>query len=80
MKVLEISDSSAIAKIGFSYFTKVMINYVNSPNVNYFFECDHVEDVEQKVEYANDTLESVGELISDLRKSGVLKYSHKETV
>jgi len=68
MEVLEISNSSAIAKISFAD-KEVGVAYTSNPEHYYIFECDTPEDVKTQVQSA----ESIGKLISMLKKNGTLK-------
>jgi hypothetical protein len=68
MEVLEISNSSAIAKISFTD-KEVGVAYTSNPEHYYIFECDTPEDVKTQVQSA----ESIGKLISMLKKNGTLK-------
>lgn len=69
MEVLEIMNSSAIAKISFDYDEKqVGIAYTYKPEQVYLFKCDDLTYVKEQVNVA----ESVGKLVSQLRKDGTL--------
>ena len=69
MEVLEITNSSAISKISFNDETsEVGIAYTYKPETFYIFKCDEMEVVKEKVQ----TAESVGKLISQMKKDGVL--------
>ena len=68
MEVLEITNSSAIAKISFTE-TQVGVAYTYNPEKFYLFDCDNPDEVKEKVQSA----ESVGKLISTLKKNGKLK-------
>jgi hypothetical protein len=69
MEVLEITNSSAIAKISFDYDEKqVGIAYTYKPEQVYLFKCDDLTYVKEQVNVA----ESVGKLVSQLRKDGTL--------
>jgi hypothetical protein len=69
MEVLEISNSSAIAKISFnSEDSEVGIAYTYKPEKFYIFRCDDVVSVQEQIKSAD----SVGKLISELKKEGTL--------
>ena len=69
MQVLEFTDSSAIAKIQFDYDEKqVGVAYTFKPDKIYVFKCDDVDFVKNEIKGA----ESVGKLVSALRKDGTL--------
>jgi len=70
MQVLEFTDSSAIAKIQFdNEQNQVGVAYTYKPEKVYVFGCDDVSFVKEQVEVA----ESVGKLISQLKKEGTLQ-------
>ena len=69
MEVLEIENSSAIAKISFDYEeNQVGVAYTYKPEMFYLFTCEDIQSVREKI----DTTESVGKYISQLRKEGTL--------
>ena len=69
MEVLEFTDSSAIAKIQFdNEQNQVGVAYTYKPEKVYVFNCNDLNLVKEQVEVA----ESVGKLISQLRKDGTL--------
>ena len=69
MEVLEISNSSAIAKISFdSEDNSVGVAYTYNPDKFYVFKCDDLVSVQDQIKVAD----SVGKLISDLKKDGTL--------
>jgi hypothetical protein len=69
MEVLEISNSSAIAKISFnSEDNEVGVAYTYKPDKFYVFKCDDLVSVQDQIKVAD----SVGKLISDLKKDGTL--------
>jgi hypothetical protein len=69
MEVLEISNSSAIAKISFnSEDNSVGVAYTYKPDKFYVFKCDDLVSVQDQIKVAD----SVGKLISDLKKDGTL--------
>lgn len=69
MEVLEITNSSAIAKISFDDTeNEVGIAYTYKPETFYFFKCDNLTMVKEQVK----TAESVGKLVSQFRKDGTL--------
>ena len=69
MEVLEVTNSSAIAKISFDYDeNQVGIAYTYKPEQVYLFKCDDLTYVKEQVNVA----ESVGKLVSQLRKDGTL--------
>ena len=70
MQVLEFTDSSAIAKIQFdNEQNQVGVAYTYKPELFYVFGCDDVSFVKEQVEVA----ESIGKLISQLKKEGTLQ-------
>lgn len=69
MEVLEISNSSAIAKISFnSEDNEVGVAYTYKPDKFYIFKCDDVVSVQDQIKNAD----SVGKFISELKKDGTL--------
>jgi hypothetical protein len=69
MQVLEFTDSSAISKIQFDdEQNQVGIAYTYKPDKVYVFNCNDLTLVKEKVKGA----ESVGKLVSELRKDGTL--------
>ena len=69
MEVLEFTDSSAIAKIQFDdEQNQVGIAYTYKPDKVYVFNCNDLTLVKEKVKGT----ESVGKLVSELRKDGTL--------
>lgn len=69
MEVLEFTDSSAIAKIQFDdEQNQVGIAYTYKPDKVYVFNCNDLILVKEQVKVA----ESVGKLVSQLRKDGTL--------
>lgn len=69
MEVLEFTDSSAIAKIQFdNEQNQVGVAYTYKPEKVYVFNCNDLNLVKEQVEVA----ESIGKLISQLRKDGTL--------
>lgn len=74
MEVLEFTDSSAIAKIQFDYEeNQVGIAYTSNPDKFYAFKCDGIGGFKVKILDAFESGESVGKLISQLRKDGSLQ-------
>jgi hypothetical protein len=70
MEVLEISNSSAIAKVYFDESeNQVGVAYTYKPEQFYIFHCDILESVKQQIQ----STESVGKLISSLKKDGTLQ-------
>jgi hypothetical protein len=69
MEVLEITNSSAIARIEFdNEYNQVGIAYTYKPEQVYLFKCDDLTYVKEQVTLA----ESVGKLVSQFRKDGTL--------
>lgn len=69
MEVLEFTESSSIAKIQFDdEQNQVGIAYTYKPEKLYIFNCNDLSLVKEKVK----TAESVGKLVSELRKDGTL--------
>jgi hypothetical protein len=70
MEVLEIENSSAISKISFNFENnEVGVAYTYKPDNFYVFYCDEIENIKTQIQSA----ESVGKLISQLRKDGTLQ-------
>ena len=73
MEVLEFTDSSAIAKIQFDYAeNQVGIAYTYKPDKFYIFKCDNIEGFKGKLRNTWNAGESVGKMISQMKKDGVL--------
>ena len=73
MEVLEISTSGAIAKLSFNTETsEVGVAYTYKPDKFYLFKCDSIDGFKNKLYTAFDNGESVGKMISDLKKDGTL--------
>ena len=71
MSVLEVTNSSAIAKVSFeTELQEVGVAYNSNPDTFYVFKCDNVEDVQKQIE----TAESVGKLIAHLMYLEFLEY------
>jgi len=69
MEVLEITNSSAIARIEFDNdHNQVGIAYTYKPEQVYLFKCDDLTYVKEQVNVA----ESIGKLVSQFRKDGTL--------
>ena len=72
-KVLEFTDSSAVAKISLDNDNnEVGIAFTYKPDNFYIFECDDVSDFEQQVNDILAAKESLGKFISIARKDGTL--------
>ena len=70
MEVLEIENSSAIAKISFNLEkNEVGVAYTYKPDTFYVFHCDELKAIKSQIQSA----ESVGKLISQLKKDGTLQ-------
>ena len=70
MQVLEFTDSSAIAKIQFdNEQNQVGVAYTYKPEKVYVFNCNDLSFVKEQVEVAK----SIGKLISQMKKEGVLQ-------
>ena len=73
MEVLEISTSGAIAKLSFNTETsEVGVAYTYKPDKFYLFKCDSIDGFKDKLYTAFDNGESIGKMISDLKKDGTL--------
>ena len=73
MEVLEISTSGAIAKLSFNTETsEVGIAYTYKPDKFYLFKCDSIEGFKGKLRNTFNAGESVGKMISQMKKDGVL--------
>ena len=74
MEVLEISTSGAIAKLSFNTETsEVGVAYTYKPDKFYVFKCDSIEGFKGKLRNTFNAGESVGKLISQLKKEGTLQ-------
>ena len=74
MEVLEISTSGAIAKLSFNTETsEVGVAYTYKPDKFYVFKCDSIEGFKGKLRNTWNAGESVGKLISQLKKEGTLQ-------
>ena len=74
MEVLEISTSGAIAKLSFNTETsEVGVAYTYKPDKFYVFKCDSIEGFKDRLYTVFDNGESVGKLISQLKKEGTLQ-------
>ncbi len=70
MEVLEIENSSAVAKVSFDYEENTVgVAYTYKPELFYIFGCDDVMTVREQIKSA----ESVGKFISQLKKEGTLQ-------
>jgi len=73
MEVLEISTSGAIAKLSFNTETnEVGVAYTYKPDKFYIFKCDSIEGFKGKLRNTWNAGESVGKMISQMKKDGVL--------
>ena len=73
MEVLEISTSGAIAKLSLNdEDDTVGVAYTYKPDKFYLFKCDSIDGFKDKLYTAFDNGESVGKMISDLKKDGTL--------
>ena len=74
MEVLEISTSGAIAKLSFNTETsEVGVAYTYKPDKFYVFKCDSIEGFKGKLRNTWNAGESIGKLISQLKKEGTLQ-------
>jgi len=74
MEVLEIHTSGAIAKLSFNEETsEVGVAYTYKPDKFYIFKCDSIEGFKGKLRNTWNAGESVGKLISQLKKEGTLQ-------
>ena len=74
MEVLKISNSSAIAKIYFDTETsEVGVYFKYNTDKSYVYGCDDVESFKGKLHNTFNVGESVGKLISSLKKDGTLQ-------
>ena len=70
MEVLELTDSSAIAKIQFDdEQSQVGVAYTYKPDHFYVFGCEDLDYVRLHIR----TVESVGKFIAQMRKEGTLQ-------
>jgi len=70
MEVLEVENSSAIAKVSFDYETnEVGVAYTSKPEKFYLFKCETISAVREQFP----TVESVGKFFSQLKKDGTLQ-------
>jgi hypothetical protein len=73
MEVLEISTSGAIAKLSFNdEDNTVGVAYTYKPDKFYVFKCDSIDGFKDRLHTAFDNGESVGKMISQMKKDGVL--------
>jgi hypothetical protein len=73
MEVLEISTSGAIAKLSFNdKDNTVGVAYTYKPDKFYVFKCDSIDGFKDRLYTAFDNGESVGKMISQMKKDGVL--------
>lgn len=73
MEVLEISTSGAIAKLSFNdEDNTVGVAYTYKPDKFYVFKCDSIDGFKDRLYTAFDNGESVGKMISQMKKDGVL--------
>ena len=73
MEVLEISTSGAIAKLSFNTETsEVGVAYTYKPDKFYVFKCDSIDGFKDKLHNTFNAGESVGKMISQMKKDGVL--------
>lgn len=74
MEVLEIHTSGAIAKLSFNEETsEVGVAYTYKPDKFYIFKCDSIEGFKGKLRNTWNAAESIGKLISQLKKDGTLQ-------
>jgi len=73
MEVLDIHTSGAIAKLSFNQETsEVGVAYTYKPDKFYIFKCDSIEGFKGKLRNTWNAGESVGKMISQMKKDGVL--------
>lgn len=73
MEVLDIHTSGAIAKLSFNIETsEVGVAYTYKPDKFYVFKCDSIEGFKGKLRNTFNAGESVGKMISQMKKDGVL--------
>ena len=73
MEVLDIHTSGAIAKLSFNTETsEVGVAYTYKPEKFYIFKCDSIEGFKGKLHNTWNAGESVGKMISQMKKDGVL--------
>ena len=73
MEVLDIHTSGAIAKLSFNTETnEVGVAYTYKPDKFYIFKCDNIEGFKGKLRNTFDAGESIGKMISQMKKDGVL--------
>jgi len=73
MEVLDIDTSSAIAKLSFNQETsEVGVAYTYKPDKFYIFKCNSIEGFKGKLRNTFDAGESIGKMISQMKKDGVL--------
>lgn len=73
MEVLEISTSGAIAKLSFNTETsEVGVYFKYNTDKSYLYGCDDIEGFKDRLYTAFDNGESVGKMISQMKKDGVL--------
>jgi len=73
MEVLDIHTSGAIAKLSFNTETnEVGVAYTYKPDKFYIFKCNSIEGFKGKLRNTFDAGESIGKMISQMKKDGVL--------
>ena len=73
MEVLEVTNSSAVAKVSFNQETsEVGVAYTYKPDKFYIFKGDSIEGFKDSLYTAFDNGESVGKMISQMKKDGML--------
>ncbi len=73
MEVLEVTNSSAVAKVSFNQETsEVGVAYTYKPDKFYIFKCDSIDGFKDSLYTAFENGESVGKMISQMKKDGVL--------
>lgn len=74
METLEIQNSSAISKIIFNEDENIVgISFTSNVDKLYDYYCTTFDETKTKIKEAHQSGESVGKLISSLRKEGTLE-------
>lgn len=74
MEIIEIKNSSAIAKIVFNNEKNIVgICFTSNVEKSYDFYCEAFEDTKTKIIEINSLGESIGKLIHSYRKDGTLE-------
>lgn len=74
IEIIEIQNSSAISKIEFNNESNIVgICFTSNSEKTYDFYCETFEETKNKIKETHESGESVGKLVSTLRKNGTLE-------